>query len=185
MKHCSITIAILLVWLGITAQAYTIDEISRADRILHLIDQRLRISVLVARAKWNENLPIEAAGRESVVVANFEELARDKGIPSELARSFIEAQIVASKLVQTELFAAWRADRRVAFAVSPDLKGEIRPQLDLLTKSLIEALQAYHEVEGRDFQLLLWRAELLWGEQPGPARRAALRFTSPQPKSAH
>ena len=45
--------------------------------------------------------------------------------------------------------------------------------------NLVEALQAYNEVEGRDFQLLLWRAELLWGEQPGPARRAALRFTSP------
>ena len=179
MKHCSITIAIFLVWLGITAQAYTIDEISRADRILHLIDQRLKISVLVARAKWNNDLPIEASGRESVVIANFGELAQDKGISGELARSFIEAQIVASKIVQTELFAAWRADRRAAFEVSPDLKGEIRPQLDLLTRSLIDALQAYNEVEGRDFQLLLWRAELLWGEQPDPARRAALRFASP------
>lgn len=133
----------------------------------------------MARAKWNEDLPIEAADRESVVVANFEGLAQEKGVSGELARSFIEAQIVASKIVQTELFAAWRADRRAAFEVSPDLKGEIRPQLDLLTRSLVEALQAYNEVEGRDFQLLLWRAELLWGEQPGPARRAALRFTSP------
>ena len=133
----------------------------------------------MARAKWNEDLPIEAPGRESVVIANFEELAQNNGMTSEHARRFIEAQIEASKIVQVELFAAWRADRRAAFDKPPDLKGEIRPQLDRLTRSLAEALQAYHEVEKEDFRLLLWRAELLWGEKPCRPRRAALRFAGP------
>jgi chorismate mutase len=161
-----------LLLLAPAASAYTIDEIARADALLRLIDERLRISDLVAQAKWNSGAPIEDVAREGQVVEAFVTRSRESGLDSSIALPFMRAQIEASKVRQRALFREWRERRQPPFAKPPDLVEEIRPRLDALTFKLRDALLRSSPLEAR---LLAWRAEVLWGGSPDPARARALQ----------
>jgi chorismate mutase len=165
---------LLLCWLLLApvASAYTIDEIARADNLLRLLDERLRISSLVAQAKWNSGGPIEDVAREAQVVEAFVTRSRESGLDEMVALPFMRAQIEASKVRQRALFHKWRERRQPPFAKPPDLVEEIRPRLDALTFKLRDALLRSMPL---DPALLAWRAEVLWGASPDPARTRALQ----------
>lgn len=152
------------------AHAYTIEEIARADALLALMDQRLRISDQVARAKWNSGAPIEDFEREKAVKAAFVTEGMRRGGDALVMGPFMEAQIEASKVRQRELFRRWRDERQPPFSDAPDLAKEIRPRLDDLSGKLLATL-----LVAPNAPLLRWRAEVLWGTTPDVARQRALQ----------
>lgn len=110
------------------------------DNLLGLIDQRLALADDVARSKWNSGAPVEDLAREQEIVDAIGIDARKYGLDSGLAKTFFQAQIDASKIVQNARLAEWRAAQLPKFANAPDLQRDIRPQLDRLTPALLEAL---------------------------------------------
>lgn len=166
---------VLICLLTALAHAYTISELAQVDRLLGVLDQRLRISDQVARAKWNSRAPIEDAVREAQVLEGFAQQAASAGLDPDWARQIMGAQIEASKIRQRQLFQQWRARRQPAFADPPDLASEIRPQLDDLSVRLLESLRQTRPLLDHDPSLLHWRAGIVWGEDPDLARRRALQ----------
>jgi chorismate mutase len=110
------------------------------DALLRLIDERLEVGEDVARSKWNSGAPIEDAPREREIVAAIAAQAPAHGLDPAVARTFFEAQIEASKVLQHARHAQWRAGARAPFEHAPDLRADIRPRLDRLTPELLDAL---------------------------------------------
>lgn len=113
--------------------------------LVELSAQRLDISRRVALVKWDSNAPVaDPPGdpREGQVIAAAVEEATQRGLSAELAAGFFADQIEASKLKQFSLMANWRRTGSAPAEARADLKGELRPALDRLGVSLVEALVA-------------------------------------------
>lgn len=172
---------LLLLFLSSAAQAYTISEIALADRFLSLLDARLDISDEVARAKWNSGAAIEDPEREDAVMSAFAQRAAELGLDPKLAKDFMRRQIEASKRRQRHLHEEWKKKRQGPFPHAPNLAQDIRPRLDQLSQALIETLLQLQSLEETAPELLLWRAEVLWGSgSRDPARSEALGSKNPQ-----
>ena len=155
----------LLLVCSLSAHAYTVSEIAKVDGLLAVLSQRLEIAESVAQAKWNSGAAIEDPEREAQVLDRFGQQARERGVDEKFARSVMRAQIEASKVRQRAFFALWKQQRQGPFSDPPDLAGEIRPQLDLLSDRLIASLQDSKALGSKFDPLLSWRAQLLW-KQP-------------------
>ena len=107
-----------------------------------LIDERLALMPDVARYKWNQGLAIEDLPRERQLLEAVRAQAQGRGLSPDRAEAFFAAQIEASKVMQRELFAQWRAAAAGHFDNVPDLATQIRPHLDALTPRLLDALAA-------------------------------------------
>lgn len=107
-----------------------------------VMTERLALMTDVARFKWNEKLPIEDRDREAVVLDATVAEAVAAGLDPSRARSLVEAQITAAKLVQTDLFDTWTAAGAGRFADVPSLAATLRPEIGRLTADLIEAAKA-------------------------------------------
>ena len=133
-------------WLAWDWNAASSDSSAAADARLvelrTLLRERLAIGVAVAKAKWNSGAAIEDLPREADIVAGLARQAEAQGLPADWATQFFRAQIEASKTVQRELHARWRAQEQGKFSDAPDLEREVRPQLDALTPRLLAALAA-------------------------------------------
>ena len=104
------------------------------------IDERLLLAEAVARAKWNVQAPIEDLPREAQVIAAAVQQGRTLGLPDAWVAAVFKAQIEASKTVQRELYAKWKAQQAGHFDDAPDLAKTIRPQLDRITTQLLRAM---------------------------------------------
>jgi chorismate mutase-like protein len=113
-----------------------------AQRLALLIDQRLALMPFVARYKWNRQLAIEDAPRERQLLLQVREMALAKGVDPARAEAFFAAQMAAAKVVQSELYAVWRAQVVGQLPGEIDLAARIRPRLDELNASFLEALAA-------------------------------------------
>ena len=109
--------------------------------LLHLIDQRLAIGEAVARNKWNSGVPIEDPARERAIIDAIGTQAAAHNLEPAFAQEFFRAQIEASKIVQRARFAQWDAAAQPPFDNPPDLRRDIRPQLDRLTAEMLPALE--------------------------------------------
>jgi chorismate mutase len=110
------------------------------DRLLVLMQERLRLADDVAKMKWNTGAPIEDLARENAVVEQAAIDAPRYGVSPDFARNFFRAQIEASKIVQRARFTEWQANNQPKFARVADLQADIRPALDALTPKLLDAL---------------------------------------------
>jgi chorismate mutase-like protein len=109
-------------------------------RLAALIDERLAIVTEVARAKWNTQAAIEDPVREQALLESLRQRASGLGLPAVVADRFFGAQIEAAKVLQRELFATWRRERRGQFDGAADLARDIRPQIDRVTARMLEQL---------------------------------------------
>jgi chorismate mutase len=109
--------------------------------LTQLIDQRLAVAPLVARAKWNSGAPIDDPAREKLLLETLAEQARNNDLDATFAQRFFQSQFDAGKIIQTKLHAQWRAERQPKFADAPDLARDVRPGLDRLTPQLMKALR--------------------------------------------
>lgn len=125
--------------------AVPVDPKAPADVISALkktLQARLAVMVDVARYKWNNDIAIENAEREAVVLAKTVERATSEGVSPDLARAVVSAQIEAAKMIQRSLFARWRREKAGKFADALDLKADLRPKILALTGDLIANLKA-------------------------------------------
>jgi len=144
---------------------------------MQLIDQRLAVAPLVARAKWNSGAPIDDPAREKVLLATLTEQAKNDGLDPAFAQRFFQSQFDAGKMIQANLHAQWRTDQQPKFADAPDLARDIRPQLDRLTPQLMNALRdAYPTLRAPGARAELARQGRQWirGDFEGAPRAAAL-----------
>ncbi|WP_254441964.1 gamma subclass chorismate mutase AroQ [Duganella vulcania] len=105
------------------------------------IDQRLLLAQAVARAKWNARAVIEDLPREALVIHAAVEQGAALGLPGDWIDAVFRAQIEASKTVQRELFAQWRAQQVDRFDDAPDLARTVRPELDRLTAQILRSMR--------------------------------------------
>jgi chorismate mutase len=111
------------------------------DVLLGLIGERLAIMPDVARHKYNSGAAVEDLSREAQVIETVTAQAVEAGIDKDLATQFFQAQIDASKMIQSARIAAWKAENHEHFSDAPDLSTVIRPKLDALTPALLAALK--------------------------------------------
>jgi chorismate mutase len=111
------------------------------DTLLRLIGDRLAVMPDVARHKYNSGAAVEDLPREAQVIEAVTAQAVEAGLDKDLAAKFFQAQIDASKMIQSERIAAWKAENHAPFADVPDLRTVIRPKLDALTPAMLAALR--------------------------------------------
>jgi chorismate mutase len=113
-------------------------------QLLNLIDQRLAVAPLVARAKWNSGGAIDDPAREQAILEAVSKQAEDAGLDAAFARRFFQAQFDAGKMIQRDLHRQWQANSQGKFADAPDLGRDVRPVLDRLTPQLIASLRTLY-----------------------------------------
>jgi chorismate mutase-like protein len=119
-----------------------IAQTAAVRQLLTLIDERLALMPEVARYKWNSSAAIEDLPREQALLESVRGQALQRGLNADTVTAFFAAQIEASKVVQRELFSTWQAAGQGKFAQVVDLGTQIRPRLDQLNPSLLDALAA-------------------------------------------
>jgi chorismate mutase len=145
--------------------------------LLTLIDQRLALAPLVARAKWNSGAPIDDPQRERQILDAVAQQALHAGVDPAYARRFFQDQFDAGKTLQRALHAQWRRTNQPRFDDVPDLARDVRPVLDRLTPQLIDALKAVPAGPGGEDR---WRhieeqaRQLIRADFDGLPRAAAL-----------
>jgi chorismate mutase len=147
---------------------------TKPDILLRLIGERLAVMPDVARHKYNSGAAVEDLPREAQVIESVTAQAAEAGLDKDLAAKFFQAQIDASKMIQTERIAGWKAENHAPFTDVPDLRTVIRPKLDALTPALIAALKdALPELKlaGTRARLEVYAAGR-GGEDEGAFRRA-------------
>jgi len=116
------------------------EKLAQLEPLRLAIDQRLLLAQGVARAKWNARAQVEDLPREAQVIRAAVEQGAALGLPAGWIEAVFRAQIEASKTVQRELFAQWRAQQVDRFADAPDLAKTVRPELDRLTAQILRSM---------------------------------------------
>ncbi|RKP56600.1 chorismate mutase [Pararobbsia silviterrae] len=129
--------------------AHATGETTALTNVIALVAERLSLATPVAQYKWINHKPITDAPREKQVLADVVARASSQGVDPDFARLFFGDQIEASKIVQERLFAQWHASGAPTQA-APDLSADIRPHLDRLDATLIQALARVTPVRHAD-----------------------------------
>ena len=119
---------------------YELETKKNIDQVLFLMQKRLALMHEVARTKWSQNLAIEDLPREQQLIDNLSKQAKAYGLDEAWTRTFFQAQFDAAKMIQKNDFAIWTQQGQSKFDSFLDLKQDIRPYLDQLSKELLEAL---------------------------------------------
>jgi chorismate mutase len=147
-------------------------------QLLVLIDQRLAVAPLVAKAKWNSGAPIDDPAREKLILDAVSAQAMEAGIDVKFAREFFQAQFDAGKLIQQHLHEQWRLAGQPHFTDAPDLGRDVRPVLDRLGPQILTTLRTVypilHQAAANDF-IEKQGKQLIRGDVDGAARKLALR----------
>ncbi|WP_017529545.1 chorismate mutase [Pseudomonas fluorescens] len=108
--------------------------------LLDSIAERLAIANQVALSKWDSHKAVEDKKREQEVIASVIAQAPSYKLDPAAAEQFFATQIEANKLVQYTRLNDWQQMGKAPDLPRPDLSGQIRPQLDLLQKRLLQQL---------------------------------------------
>ncbi len=169
MKHPLITTLLL----GALAQPALAAAPATLAPLLDSVQQRLEIAPKVALTKWDNHKPVLDAPRERDVIAGAGKLAADYKLDGALAEQFFAAQIEANKLVQYGLLSQWNQQGKAPDTPRVDLGKEIRPQLDVLQKQLLERLAAFAPSRN-DPQCPRWLAGAIEARKADALQRSAL-----------
>ena len=120
---------------------------AKKDQVFDLIAQRLAYMEDVARYKVKNDLPIDDAKREEIVVENAKSSASEVGLNPTSIEGFFKAQIAAAKAIQYRARAQWIVKEAEIDEPTKDLDTEIRPALLILGEEIIDALKLYLELE--------------------------------------
>ena len=116
------------------------DQAATGAQLASLIDERLTLMFEVARAKWNTQAAIEDPVRERELLLSLRDRAAAQEVSVAAVEAFFGAQINAAKILQRELFAAWRRQRQGQFTPVADLTRDIRPEIDRINSQMLAAL---------------------------------------------
>ncbi len=116
------------------------DERTLVARVLQLEDERLALMPAVAAWKWQHHAAISDPPRERVVILGAGKLAQPLGLaPAPIERLFA-LQVRLARDAESDRVNHWRNSGYDFPGHPPDLKNELRPQLDRLTTDLLRAL---------------------------------------------
>lgn len=116
------------------------DESSLVRRVLDLENERLSLMPAVAAWKWQHHAPISDPPRERVVILAAGKLGEPFGLaPAPIERLFA-LQVRLARDAEADRERHWRKTGYDFPGRPPDLKNELRPQLDRLTSDLLQAL---------------------------------------------
>lgn len=139
LMTASLAMAALDVWAGFVADAPC--PVGADLRLLRsLIDQRLALMPAVARFTWHNGYEIDDPSREKEIIRRFALRAQKVGLPDDWARTFMDAQIEAGKMVQCECFGRWRGVGVVPGAQGAGRASEIRMRVDAIDSALARAI---------------------------------------------
>jgi chorismate mutase len=116
-----------------------------SDPLAALVDvaaARVVLSDQVSAAKFGTPSPIDDPGRERQELTGVAASARRDGVDPGEATRFFADQIAASKVVQRGLYQRWTAHPEQRPGTHPDLRTQVRPQLDRITTQLLDQLRA-------------------------------------------
>ncbi len=117
-------------------------EKQKIDHLLTLINQRLEVAVVVAKAKWHSGAAIDDPLREASILNAVASQARaTSDLNGAFVRGFFQDQFDAGKIIQQHLISGWRQNPPSTTLDVPDLARDARPVLDQLNPQLIAALQ--------------------------------------------
>lgn len=150
--------------------------VTPAERqILTLMRDRLAVMPAVARWKWNHQAPITDPIRERELLTRLRAQAQEQGLDPDFVERFFSAQFDAAKQIQEAEFQRWQAVKLGPFATVPDLRTEIRPEIDRINAALLQWLKQTPSLEpARIAQQAKWRLI-------GPAITDSVRMTAIQP----
>lgn len=114
-----------------------------ADRLLHLVAERLALMDDVARVKWNTKSAVTDPARELAFLDEMASAGREHGLDPAFTTKFFAAQIVAAKMVQEGAIHQWNREQRPPFPNVPDLKDDLRPKIDRVSRDILPALAAF------------------------------------------
>lgn len=108
------------------------------DQLVNSIVARLLLSREVAWSKFCSHAKVRDLAREAKVLTDLKEEGRKVGLTPEEVNVFFKPQIIASCRLQDELIAGWASGALTRPTAPPkDLRGEIRPLLDKVDRTLL------------------------------------------------
>jgi serine protease Do len=108
--------------------------------LLRLMQRRLALMNEVARWKWSAKVSPADADREHDFLAKIQAQGKSLGLPPEVTRAFFAAQLEAGKRVQEQFVQQWKQAGRGPFPNVPDLKTNLRPQIDAVSQDMLAPL---------------------------------------------
>lgn len=137
----------LLLAASCVAQAHA-EESAFAPLLRHLAD-RLVTADQVALNKWDSGQSVYDPAREAKVIANVSAEAPAYGLAAQDVSEVFTDQIEANKEVQYALLNDWRRAGAAPTAQRQSLPDVIRPKLDALQKSILQALREAAPARGQ------------------------------------
>lgn len=113
--------------------------VAQVDKLVDLMQQRLKLMKDVALAKWQAKQTNADAKREAELLDQLIKQGEKIGLPAETVRSFFTAQFDAAKQVQQSHFDRFNKEKTEPTNV-PDLQKDLRPKLDQVSQNLLAEL---------------------------------------------
>ena len=113
--------------------------VARVDKLVDLMQQRLKLMKDVASAKWQAKATDPDPKREAELLDQLVKEGEKKGLPADTVRRFFTAQFEAAKQVQATHFDRFKQDKTELKNV-PDLQKDLRPKLEQVSQSLLSEL---------------------------------------------
>jgi serine protease Do len=114
------------------------EAMTQADKVVSLIQERLKLMKDVAGAKWQAKKTDADPAREKELLDQLVAHGEKMGLPADLVRRFFTAQFDAAKQVQQSYFDRYRKENLELKNVR-DLQKDLRPKLDQLSQELLAA----------------------------------------------
>ena len=113
-----------------------------AARLVDSMTERLKVSREVAWAKFQRHSKINDPAREATVLSSLQAQGVKMGLSDATVARFFKPQFKASKRVQTELVQEWQSGRSLPTTPPKDLRTEIRPLVDKISREILLELKA-------------------------------------------
>jgi chorismate mutase len=119
---------------------------TQLDKLVELVVQRLSLAQDVAAAKYTSGNPIDDPIRELEILQSAAQALNGLGLHQQIGMQFLRDQIEANKVIQRELHHRWNRHPEEVPAANPDLAVEVRPELDRITKQIIQQFQYINKI---------------------------------------
>lgn len=142
------------------------------QRLAELIEERLQVAPYVAWSKYLSGDPVHDPEREAELLESLVEQAEPQGLGAAFIEDFFDAQFRASRQWQRLRIEDWHRGEELPEGEAPDLREDIRPQLNRISTELMEVLAPFQNGGRPGFRV--WCIHWL-SEQgiPGPVAQTA------------
>lgn len=108
--------------------------------MIELVSKRLQLAREVAWQKYQDDLPVRDPERETALLASLVERGRAAGVSEPAVRDFFEAQLKASRALQTFLIHKWKRGATLPALAPRRIVPDIRDDLDAVGTEMLHLL---------------------------------------------